>query len=210
MNSKYIEKLEKKIELAKECAEYLDKMHKESYKLDYDDFIPDSYKVKRKIKDFEYLKEVLTILTEKGIDVEEKYEITDNVYLQINVDYDMSIYYAMENDGWLYNNYINSVSGINEWLFGTIAETYDLYTGNSSYSYAVGIRTLRGYMKFIENKPKDEYSNRPYTAQQVADAIEKLIEFFTDKENKTRNAIVKDLEFKFNNMKELIKEVEEA
>ena len=204
MNSKEIEKLEKKIELAKECAEYLDKKHKESYALDYSAFIPDGYNMKKKIKDFEYLKEVLTILTEKGIDVEKKYEIIDNVYLSINVDGDISFYTYIEDDSWLYDNYIGSHSGINEWLFNTIADSYDLYSGNSSYNYAFGTMTLRGYMKYIENKPKDEYSDRPHTAEQIADAVEKLIEFFTDEENQTRNAIVKDLEFKFNTMKQLV------
>lgn len=204
MNSKEIEKLEKKIELAKECAEYLDKKHKESYALDYSAFIPDGYNMKKKIKDFEYLKEVLTILTEKGIDVEKKYEIIDNVYLSLDVDSNLSFYTYIDDDSWLYDNYIGSHSGINEWLFNTIADSYDLYSGNSSYNYAFGTMTLRGYLNYIENKPKNEYSDRPHTAEQIANAIEKLIEFFTDKENKARNAIAKDLEFKFNTMKELV------
>lgn len=209
MNEKDIEKLEKKIELAKECAEYLDKKHRESYELDYDAFIPDGYNMKKKIKNFEYLKEVLTILTEKGIDVEEKYKIMDDIYLSIDVDHDAYFYFYIEDYGWIYNNYISSVSGINEWLFDTIANVYDLYSGNSSYNYAFGTMSLKGYRRNIENKPKDDYSDRPYTAKQVANAIEKLIEFFTDKENSTRNAIVKDLEYKFNTMKKLIKETEE-
>lgn len=204
MNEKEIEKLEKKIELAEDCAEYLDKMHRESYELDYSAFIPDGYNMKKKIKDFEYLKEVLIRLAEKGIDVEKKYEIMDNIYLSINVDSNISFYTYVEDDSWLYNNYIGSHSGINEWLFKTIADAYDLYSGNSSYNYAFGTMTLRGYLNHVENKAKDEYSNRPHTAKQVADAIEKLIEFFTDKKNQTRNAIVKDLEFKFNTMKELV------
>ena len=205
MNEKEIEKLEKKIVLAKECAEYLDKMHQESYKLDYSAFIPDGHNIKKKIKDFEYLKEVLTILTEKGIDVKEKYEIIEDIYLSIDVDNNMSFYFMIDNYGWIYDNYICSVSGINEWLWSTIADAYNLYSGNGQYNYALGTVSLGNYKSRIENLQKNEYSDRPYTAEQTADAIEKLIEFFTDKENQTRNAIMKDLEFKLNTMKDLIK-----
>lgn len=201
MNEKEITMLEKKIELAKEYAEYLDKKHKESYKIGLlYDFIPRAYDVKDKIEDYEYQKDVLTKLAEKGIDVNKEYYIMDNVYLSLNVSGNISFYTYLEDDSWVYYNYISSHSGINEWLFNTVADAYDLYSGTSS----LGTTTLRGRLRYIENKPENEYSDRPYTAEQIADAIEKLIKFFTDENNVIRNAIVKELEFKFNLMKELI------
>ena len=202
MNEKEIEKLEKKIKLAKECAEYLDKKHEESYEIDYSAFIPNGYDLKKQVKDYEYLKEVLTILTEKGIDVEKKYKIMGDIYLSIAAREDMSFYFSIENYSWIYGNYISSVSGINEWLYNIIADAYNLYSGNSDYSYVFNTVSLNQFRTCIENYKKDNRSDRPYAAVQVACTIENLIKFFTDENNVVRNAIVKELEF--NLMKELI------
>lgn len=207
MNKKEIIKIDKKIKLANEYATVLNKLYNKNHHIDYlDTFIPNDYDINKKIKDLEYLKEVLTRLTEKGININKEYKIMENIYLSINVDSNISFYIYVNNDCYLYNNFIKSHSGINEWIFNTIADLYDLYSGNSDYNYALGTVSLRGYKTYIENKPKDQFSDRPHTAEQVADVIEYLINILTDKNNKVTNAIIKDLKFKFKIMKKLTEE----
>lgn len=205
MNSKEIEKINKKINLAKEYAEYLKEKNTENYKIDsLDVFIPDDYQINKKIKDLNYIKDVLEILTSKKIDINKKYKITDNTFLAIDIVNNISIGVCVDNDGWLYDNFIESHSGINEWFFHLVADAYDLYSGNSNYNYALGCFSFRNHMSYIENQPKDNYSERPHTAMQVANAIENIIKFFEDKDNPIRKAIVKEINFKFNMMKKII------
>lgn len=212
MNNKVIKKLEEKIKMTKEYSEYLEIKHKECYdKFGYDgqNIVPDNYEAKHKVEDFEYVKSVLEILNTKGIDISKKYFIMSNVYLSVFEWNDsLSFYFYVKDDSWLYDNFISSHSGINEWVFKAIDDAYNLYSGNSEYNYAFGTLSLSGYKNRIENQRKDGkfYNDRPYKPEEVANAIESLINFFTDKKNETRNAIIKDLNFKFSMMKKLIKE----
>lgn len=211
-NKKHIELIEKKIQLAEEYANYLEEKNMELYKLDsLDNFIPNDYKIREKIEDLEYIKEVLERLTEKGIDVGEKYKITDNTYLSISVRHNIEMYAGVDDEmeGFLYNYYIGSHSGIHEWFEEVLAEAYDLYSGNSDYNFALGTMSLKEHFRNVENKPKDDYSKRPHSAETVADEIESIINFFKEKNNKIRKAIVKDIDFKFKLLKELIKKGEE-
>lgn len=197
-----IEKIDKALGYAKEYVEYLTEKGSECHKecgREYDYIIPDSSEEENRIKKLEYLKEILLRLNEENIDLNKKYFIANNVYLSIFLcGYGISFNFYVENDNWLYNNYIDSYSGITEWINHFINELYELYTGNSSYSYAFGTYNLKDYKRIIENK---DYK---YSVEQVVTNIKKLIDFFTDEKNETRNAIVEDIEHRFKKMHDLV------
>lgn len=207
-----IKNIEKQINYMKKLYENIETKQKDAYKIfgyDYKSIVPclDNYELKYRIKDYEYVKEILTKLDEKCIDITKKYFITDNIYLSIfRWANSFTFGFYVEDDSWLYNNYISSHSGINEWIFNIIKEEYDLFSGNSSYNYAFGTCTLNDYLRIIENKKEKYYSDRKYSADQVINNIENLINYFTDENNKTRNMIIDEINHKLNNMKKLIEE----
>lgn len=210
-----IKNIEKQIGYMKGLYENIEVEQKDAYKIlgyNYKSIVPylDNYELKYRIKDYEYVKEILTKLDEKGIDITKKYFITDNIYLSIfGWNNSITFYFYVEDDSWLYNNYIGSHSGINEWIFNLIKEEYDLFSGNSSYNYAFGTHTLNDYLRIIENKKEKYYDDRKYSAEQVVKNIENLINYFTDENNKTRNMIIDEINHKLNNMKKLIGEENE-
>ena len=207
-----IEKIEKQIDYMKRLYENIEIEQENAYKTlgyDYKSIVPclDNYELKYRIKDYEYVKEVLTKLNEKGIDITRKYFITDNIYLSVfRWGNSFTFCFYVEDDSWLYENYIESHSGINEWIFNLIKQEYDLFSGNSSYNYAFGTCTLNDYLRIIENKKERCCDDRNYSAEQVVKNIENLINYFTDENNKTRNIIIDEINHKLNNMKKLINE----
>lgn len=209
-----IKKIEKQINYMKELYENIEMEQKDAYKIlgyDYKNIVPylDNYELKYRIKDYEYVKEILTKLDEKDIDITKKYFITDNIYLSIfRWANSFTFGFYVEDDSWLYDNYISSHIGINEWIFNLIKEEYDLFNGNSSYNYAFGTCTLNDYLGIIENKKEKYYDDRKYSVEQVAKNVENLINYFTDENNKTRNMIIEEINHKLNNMKKLIGEEE--
>lgn len=208
-----IKNIEKQIGYMKGLYENIETEQKDAYKIlgyDYKKIVPylDNYELKYRIKDYEYVKEILTKLDEKGIDINKKYFITDNIYLSIfRWANSFTFGFYVEDDGWLYNNYISSHSGINEWIFNLIKGEYDLFSGNSSYNYAFGTCTLNDYLRIIENKKEKYYDDRKYSTEQVVKNIENLINYFTNENNKTRNMIIDEINHKLNNMKKLIGDV---
>lgn len=213
MNEQLIEEVDKALKYANEYYDYLSNKHEELYnegRYVYSNIIPDNYDTKKKIKQLEYLKEVLLKLNEENIDLNEKYFITDNIYLQIFLwNNSITFMFYLEDDKWLYNNFINSHSGITEWLNDYINELYDLYSGNSNYCHAFGTCSLKEYKTIIENKNKDEYSTeKRYNVEQVVKNIKNLIEYFTDDKNETRNAIIEDIEQRFKKLHDLIENEE--
>lgn len=210
-----IKNIEKQIDYMKGLYENIEKEQKDAYKIlgyDYKSIVPylDNYELEYKIKDYEYVKEILTKLDEKDIDITKKYFITDNIYLSIfRWANSLTFHFYVEDDSWLYNNYIGSHSGINEWIFNLIKENYDLFSGNSSYNHAFGTCTLNDYLRIIENKKEKYYDDRKYSTEQIVKNIENLINYFTDENNKTRNMIIEEINHKLNNMKKLIGEENE-
>ena len=207
-----IKNIEKQINYMKGLYENIETEQNNAYKIlgyDYKSIVNclDNCELKYRIKDYEYVKEILTKLDGKGIDINKKYFITDNIYLSIfRWSNSFTFGFYVEDDSWLYNNYIGSHSGINEWIFNLIKEEYDLFSGNSSYNYAFGTCTLNDYLRIIENKKEKYYDDRKYSVEQVAKNIENLINYFTDENNKTRNMIIDEINHKLNNMKKLIGE----
>lgn len=205
-----IKNIEKQINYMKGLYENIETEQKDAYKIlgyDYKSIVPclNNYELKYRIKDYEYVKKILTKLDEKGIDITKKYFITDNIYLSIfRWDNSFTFSFYVEDVSWIYNNYISSHTGINEWIFNLIKEEYDLFSGNSSYNYAFGTCTLNDYLRIIENKKEKYYYDRKYSVEQVVKNIENLINYFTDENNKTRNMIIEEINHKLNNMKKLI------
>ena len=210
-----IKNIEKQIGYMKGLYENIETEQKDAYKIlgyDYKSIVPclDNHELKYRIKDYEYVKEILTKLDEKGIYINKKYFITDNICLSIFRWADSFTFgFYVEDDSWIYNNYIGSHCGINEWIFNLIKEEYDLFSGNSYYNYAFGTCTLNDYLRIIENKKEKYYNDRKYSVEQVVKNIENLINYFTDENNKTRNMIIDEINHKLNNMKKLIGEENE-
>ena len=209
MNKELLEKVDKALKYANEYSDYLNKKHMECYKecgYEYENIIPRSYDAEDKVKELEYVKEILLKLNEENINLEDKYFITDNIYLSVFLwNTKITFMFCLENDSWLYENYICSHSGINEWLNDFINELYELYSGNSRYCHALGTCSLKDYARIIENENESEYSTKKkYSAEQVVKHIKNLIEYFTDEKNETRNAIIEDIEQRFNKLHTLL------
>ena len=209
MNKEEIEKVEKAIKYANEYCDYLNNKHEKLYKecgYEYSNVIPSDHDTKRKIKQLEYLKEVLLKLNEENIDLNEKYFITDNIYLHIFLwNNSITFMFYLEDDKWLYENYIDSHSGLNEWINDYINELYELYSGNSRYCHAFGTCSLKDYKRIIENENKDKYSSeKRYSVEQVVKNVKNLIEYFTDEKNETRNAIIEDINARFDKLHTLL------
>lgn len=207
-----IKNIEDQINYMKGLCENIENEQNNAYKIlgyDYKRIVPclDNYELEYRIKDYEYVKEILTKLDERGVDITKKYYITDNIYLSVFIwENSFTFCFYVDDDIWLYENYISSHSGINEWIFNLIKEEYDLFSGNSSYNYAFGTCTLDDYLRIIENKKEKYYNDRKYSVDQVTNNIEHLIDYFTDENNKTRNMIIDEINHKLNNMKKLISE----
>ena len=207
-----IKNIEEQINYMKGLYENIENEQEKAYKIlgyDYKRIVPclDNYELEYRIKDYEYVKEILTKLDERGVDITKKYYITDNIYLSVFIwENSFTFCFYVDDDIWLYENYISSHSGINEWIFNLIKEEYDLFSGNSSYNYAFGTCTLNDYLRIIENKKEKYYDDRKYSVEQVVKKIENLINYFTDENNKTRNMIIDEINHKLNNMKKLIGE----
>ena len=211
LNIEEIEKIDKALKYANKYKEYLEDNHKTIYKdcgYEYASIIPSDYEIRKTIKELEYLKEVLTKLDEENINLKDKYFITDNIYLSIFIcGRKLSFYFYIEDDSWLYENYINSHSGLNEFIDDYINELYELYSGNSRYCHAFGTCSLKDYRRIIENENKDEYSSeKRYSVEQVVKNIKNLIEYFTDEKNEIRNAIIEDINVRFDKLHTLLED----
>ena len=207
-----IRNIAKQINYMKTLYEGIETEQKYAYKVlgyDYKSIVPylDNYELECRIKDYEYIKEVLVELNEKGIDITKKYFITDNIYLSVfRRNNSLTFYFCVEDDSWIYEHFISSHSGIDKWIFNLIKEEYDLFSGNSSYNYAFGTCTLNDYLRIIENKKEKYYNDRKYSVEEVVKNIENLINYFTDENNKTRNIIIDEINHKLENMEKLISE----
>lgn len=196
---------EKQIELLKNEIEFLEIKMKESEELD-DSLYRNKYEhLRNKFQssyDLKKLKEKLVkqlelyqILTEKGIDTEKNYYLFNDVYLSIS---ELRPFFYIENGNWIYDNYINSWSGMNEWITDLIDQEYSLFSGNSPYCHAFNTMSMKEIFDYIENeeKPNDKKLS----------LIEGLVEF-TKEDGKFKDihdSVVKSIKFKLDMMKENI------
>ena len=133
------------------------------------------------------------MLSNKGIDTKKQYYLFDDIYLSIS---DLSPYFYIEGGQWIYDNYINSWSGINEWITDLIDQEYSLFSGNSPYCHAFDTMSMKEIFNYIKNEknPNDKKLT----------LIENLIEFTKEngKYKDIHEQVVKSIKFKLNMMKE--------
>ncbi len=113
-------------------AEELGKsLYRKGFK-DIRNFFKDDYEFRPMINKLEKQLELYQMLTEKGIDTNKNYYLLEGIYLSFD---NLEPYFYIEGGGWIYDNYINSWSGMNEWINDLINQEYSLFTILSCFQY---------------------------------------------------------------------------
>lgn len=199
MNEKQIELLKKEIKFLedkiKEINEISDYLYKNNYDEDIRNVFQSSYNLEQLKNKLEKQLELYQMLSDKGIDTSNRYYLTDDIYLSLS---DLKPYFYIDNSTWIYDNYINSWSGINEWITDLIDQECSLFSCNSYYCHAFGTRSLKDIFAMIEVKVSENSTK--------AKLIENLVEFTKEdgKFKELRDKVVKMINFKLNVMKEYL------
>ena len=193
------------INLLKNEIKFLETKMKEADELDRSLYIngfehirgsfKNSYEFRPEIERLKKQLELYIMLSNKGIDTKKQYYLFDDIYLSIS---DLSPYFYIEGGQWIYDNYINSWSGINEWITDLIDQEYSLFSGNSPYCHAFNTMSMSEIFSYIEN---EERPNETKLA-----LIENIVEF-TKEDGKFKDihdSVVKSIKFKLDMMKENI------
>jgi hypothetical protein len=206
--NKTIEKLEKEIEYLKTKQEQVKEENQLLYKNGFEDLrdnqlFQDNYKYKHLREELERNLEFYVALEKEGIDIDKQYFLTDNIYLSFwHNNGCLFTSFGIKDGGWIYDNFINSWSGINEWINDLINEEYSLFSGNSSYCHAWNTMSMKEIFNIIEDK------EHKIDIDRKVKLVKNLIEF--TKENgqfkDIRKSVVEMLEFRFNKMKENIED----
>lgn len=158
-------------------------------------------------KEKEHLEKQLDLyqkLEKENIYLSKEYYLTDNIFFAMShMNGNLSCYFYIDDDSWLYDNYISSHSGCNEWITEFINQQYALLSGNSAYSYAWGTQSLKDLFERIESK---EVSN-----DEKMVIIKNIIEMITKpdgKFGKLRKALVYMIEKHFEIMKDFLDDEE--
>lgn len=92
-------------------------------------------------------------MADENIYLGEEYYLTDNIYFSMShMNGNLSCYFYINDDSWLYDNFISSHSGCNDWITEFINQQYSLLSGNSAYSYAWGTKSLKDLFEQIKMK----------------------------------------------------------
>ena len=199
-----IEYLKNKETQAKEEQQFLYDNKFEDFRLfGYSSLFPSDYQYRQAREKLEQSLSFYTALTEEGIDLETDYPFMDNVKLSLwNQNGHLKCYFFLEDDSWFYDNYISSHSGLNEWLNDLIDSEYELFSGNSAYCHAFGTAGLKDMFKYIED------TDYKHSTSKKVQVVKDLVEF--TKEDGVyadiRKAVVDMLEFRFNKMKEVLRD----
>lgn len=151
MNEKEIELLKNEIEFLEMKINELEEMEKSLYRNSYEHIrgvFKHPYELKQVKEKLEKQLELYEMLTNKGINTNKKYYLYDDIYLSIG---DLKPYFYIEGGNWIYDYYINSWSGMNEWITNLIDEEYSLFSGNSPYCHAFGTMGIKDIFEEIEN-----------------------------------------------------------
>ena len=120
-------------------------------------------------------------MADENIYLGEEYYLTDNIYFSMShMNGNLSCYFYINDDSWLYDNFISSHSGCNDWITEFINQQYSLLSGNSAYSYAWGTKSLKDLLKKLEDK---EVSN-----DMKIFLIKNIIEMITKPDGKLENS----------------------
>lgn len=196
MNEKQIELLKKEIEFLETKMNEYDELEDILYDNKYEDirtFFTSSYEIRERKEKLEKKLELYQMLTEKGIDTNQHYYLVDDIYLSISK---LRPFFYIEGGQWIYDHYINSWSGMNEWITDLIDQEYSLFSGNSPYCHAFGTMDIKDIFRVIEDE-KVKNSMK-------LELIENLIEF-TKEDGELKyihEAVVKSIKFKLQMMKE--------
>lgn len=198
MNEKQIELLKNEIDFLEKKMNEADELHGSLYRNNYEeirDVFMRSYEIRGVKEKLEKKLELYQMLTEKGIDTNKKYYLVDDIYLSVS---DLRPYFYIEDGQWIYDDYINSWSGMNEWITELINQEYSLFSGNSPYCHAFNTMDIEDIFRCIENE--EEKNSRKL------ELIENLIEF-TKQDGKFKeihDVVVRMIKFKLSMMKEYL------
>lgn len=200
MNEKQIELLKNEIELLERKMNEADELHDSLYRNHYEEIrevFKRSYEIRKVKEELEKKLELYQMLTEKQIDTNKKYYLVDDIYLSVS---DLRPYFYIEDGQWIYDNYINSWSGMNEWITELISQEYSLFSGNSPYCHAFNTMDIEDIFRCIEN---EEVKN-----SRKLELIENLVEFTKEngKFQSIHDKVVKLIKFKLGMMKEYIED----
>lgn len=206
--NKTIERLQKEIEYLKTKEEQVKEEHNLLYEsgfedLRYSQLFPDDYQYKYLRKEIERSLEFYIALEKEGIDIDKQYSLTDNIYLSFWHSRNcLFVSFCIKDNVWIYDNFINSWSGINEWINDLINEEYSLFSGNSSYCHAFGTVSMKEIFSVIEDKEHKIDTDRKVKL------VKNLIEFTKEdgQYKEIRKSVVEMIEFKFKKMKESIED----
>lgn len=200
MNEKQIELLKNEIELLERKMNEADELHDSLYRNNYEEIrnvFMSSYEIKGIKEKLEKKLELYQMLTEKGIDINKKYYLVDDIYLSLS---NLRPYFYIEGGQWIYDDYINSWSGMNEWINDLVDQEYSLFSGNSPYCHTFNTMSMEEIFSYIENEEKP---NKTKLA-----LIENLVEFTKEdgKFKEIHDKVVKSIRFKLDMMKEYIED----
>jgi hypothetical protein len=198
MNEKQIELLKNEIDFLERKMNEADELRKSLYKNQFEELnnlFKSSYEIRNVKENLENKLELYQMLTEKGIDTNKKYYLVDDIYLSLS---DLRPYFYIEDGQWIYNDYINSWSGMNEWITELINQEYSLFSGNSPYCYAFGTMDIKDIFKCIEDKDRKN--------SEKLGLIENLVEFTKEdgKFKEIHDVVVRMIKFKLSMMKEYL------
>lgn len=199
MNEKQIELLKNEIDFLERKMNEADELHDSLYRNHYEeirDVFMRSYEIRGVKEKLEKKLELYQMLTEKGIDTNKKYYLVDDIYLSVS---GLRPYFYIEDGQWIYNDYINSWSGMNEWITELINQEYYLFSGNSPYCHAFDTMDIEDIFRCIEN---EEVKN-----SRKLELIENLVEFTKEdgKFKEIHDVVVRMIKFKLSMMKEYLK-----
>lgn len=200
MNEKQIELLKNEIEFLEMKTKEAEELDKSLYRNKFENIrgvFKQSYEFRPIINKLEKQLELYQMLTEKGIDTNKKYYLVDDVYLSLD---DLEPYFYIECGNWIYDNYINSWSGMNEWINDLVDQEYSLFSGNSPYCHAFNTMSMSEIFSYIKNEEKPNETKLAL--------IENLVEFTKEngKFKEIHDQVVKLIKFKLDMMKEYIED----
>lgn len=198
MNEKQIELLKNEIDFLERKMNEADELRESLYKNQFEElnnFFKSSYEIRNVKENLENKLELYQMLTEKGIDTNKKYYLVDDIYLSLS---DLRPYFYIEDGQWIYNDYINSWSGMNEWITELIDQEYSLFSGNSPYCHAFNTMSMSEIFSYIENEEKPNETKLKL--------IENIVEFTKEdgKFKEIHDVVVRVIKFKLSMMKEYL------
>ena len=198
MNEKQIELLKNEIDFLERKMNEADELRESLYKNQFEELnnlFKSSYEIRNVKENLENKLELYQMLTEKGIDTNKKYYLVDDIYFSLS---DLRPYFYIEGGQWIYDDYINSWSGMNEWINDLIDQEYSLFSGNSPYCHAINTMSMSEIFSYIENEEKPNETKLKL--------IENIVEF-TKKDGKFKeihDVVVRMIKFKLSMMKEYL------